>query len=64
MEDLKWKQRAKRNWYKQGDSNTKKKNHAWATQRRRTNFISKIKDEHSHSWTKAEDIGTTFTSYF
>jgi hypothetical protein len=32
QEDLRWKQRAKQNWYKNGDQNTQYF-HAWANQR-------------------------------
>jgi len=49
IEDLKWKQMAKMNWFKQGDQNNKFF-HAWATQRRRKNFISKICDEEGRCW--------------
>ena len=42
-EDLRWKQRAKQNWYKDGDRNTQHF-HAWANQRRRTNRIQKVRD--------------------
>jgi hypothetical protein len=41
MEDLKWKQHAKRNWYTKGDRKTKFF-HAWANQRKRQNFIEKV----------------------
>jgi hypothetical protein len=41
MEDIKWKQRAKRNWIIKGDRNTKFY-HACANQRKRKTFISEI----------------------
>ncbi|XP_042984774.1 uncharacterized protein LOC122313665 [Carya illinoinensis] len=41
QEDLKWKQRAKKNWYQRGDRNTKYF-YACATQRRRKNLIKQI----------------------
>lgn len=44
QEDLKWKERAKRNWDKHGNRKTKYL-HAYANQRRANNFIKKIIDE-------------------
>jgi hypothetical protein len=63
MEDIKWKQRAKRHWYRQGDRNTQYF-HAWANQRRRSNFLSSIKDLSGTLWTNPDDIGMAFTNYF
>lgn len=63
MEDIKWKQQAKRNWYRQGDRNTQFF-HAWANQRRRSNFLSSIKDLSGVVWTKQEEIGSAFSTYF
>lgn len=42
-DNLKWRQRAKTNWYKLGDRNTKF--FYCATQRRRRNLISKVRDD-------------------
>lgn len=42
-EDLKWKQRAKRNWYLLGDRNTRFF-HACASQKRKKNRIKEIKE--------------------
>ncbi|GLT72480.1 hypothetical protein SLA2020_444110 [Shorea laevis] len=44
MEDIKWKQRAKQNWYRQGDRNTKFF-HSWANHRLKINQIKSIIDE-------------------
>jgi hypothetical protein len=44
QENLRWKQRAKINWLKYGDRNTKFY-HACANQRKKSNQIYKIKDE-------------------
>jgi hypothetical protein len=63
MEYIKWKQRAKRNWYRQGDQNTQYF-HGWVSQRRRANFISSIKDLTGNIWTDQDDIGNAFSNYF
>lgn len=44
QEDLKWKQRAKKHWYKHGDRNTKYF-HAYTNQQQKNNFIKRIVDE-------------------
>lgn len=63
MEDLRWRQRVKRNWYKHGDRNTQYF-HAWATQRRRMNFIHSIIDQNGLYWSTPEDIGRAFNQHF
>lgn len=47
QDDIKWRQRAKRNWYRLGDKNTKFF-YACALQRRRTNKIYSIKNNQGH----------------
>lgn len=44
MEDVQWKQRAKRNWFRNEDHNTHYF-HAWAKHRQKINHIGKIVDE-------------------
>ena len=61
--DLRWKQRAKQNWYKNGDRNTQYF-HAWANQRRRTNRIQKIRDTTVREWQQPSDITNTFLHYY
>jgi len=63
MEDVKWRQRAKTNWFIKGDRNTQFF-HAWANQRRRSNFIGSIRDLEGHEWTRPEEVGNAFTRYF
>lgn len=63
IEDIWWKQRAKRNWYRQGDKNTQYF-HAWANQRRRKSHISKIQDLEGAVWSQQEEIGSAFSNYF
>jgi hypothetical protein len=63
MEDVKWRQRAKTNWFIKGDRNTQFF-HAWANQRRRSNFIGSISDLEGHEWTRPEEVGNAFTRYF
>lgn len=44
-EDLRWKQRAKKHWLKNGDKNTKFF-HACANQKRKKNIIKSVLDSH------------------
>ncbi|XP_042980184.1 uncharacterized protein LOC122310355 [Carya illinoinensis] len=46
QEDIKWKHRAKQNWYKNGDQNTKFF-HSCANQRRIKNRVKEIKDDNA-----------------
>jgi len=63
MEDMKWRQRAKRNWFVGGDRNTQFF-HSWANQRRRSNFIGSTKDMAGMEWSTLEQIGEAFKGYF
>jgi hypothetical protein len=60
---VKWKQRAKANWFLQGDRNTKFY-HACANQRHKTNLITKMRDEVGVIWEFMEDIPVAFVDYF
>jgi len=62
-EDFKWKQRAKQNWYSNGDRNTKFF-HAWANHRRKINTIRSISDDQGRIWRRRQDIGRVFVNYF
>ncbi|GLT62157.1 hypothetical protein SLA2020_348150 [Shorea laevis] len=63
MEDVQWKQRAKRNWFRHGDRNTQYF-HAWAKHRRKINHIEKIVDAHGIERTTPADISQAFIHYF
>jgi hypothetical protein len=63
QEDIRWKQRAKQNWYQSGDQNTPFF-HAWANHRRRINQIRVIKDAEGREWKKPEDIGMVFCKFY
>jgi hypothetical protein len=63
QEDIKWKQRAKQNWYRNGDRNTPFF-HAWADHRRRINHISNIVDEEGRCWKKKKEIPRVFTAFY
>jgi hypothetical protein len=63
IEDIRWRQRANRNWYKQGNRNTQFF-HVWANQRRRQNHIGSILDLDGNVWNDQEDIGRVFTCFF
>jgi endonuclease/exonuclease/phosphatase family metal-dependent hydrolase len=63
QEDLRWKQRAKQNWYKNGDRNTQYF-HAWANQRRRLNRIQKVRDTNGREWKHPSEVPQVFIHYY
>jgi hypothetical protein len=63
QEDLRWKQRAKQNWYQVGDQNTPFF-HAWANHRRKINTIKRVVDEVGVEWKKQDDIGGAFVHFY
>jgi ribonuclease HI len=63
QEDVRWKQRGKQNWYKNGYRNTPFF-HAWATHRRKINSIKRIEDEEGRVWKKTKEISVAFTSFY
>ncbi|XP_042992297.1 uncharacterized protein LOC122318763 [Carya illinoinensis] len=63
MEDLKWRQRAKVDWYKLGDRNTQFF-HSYANQRRKKNSIKQIYDGQNVRHTSHTQIELVFNSYF
>jgi exonuclease III len=62
-EEIKWKQRSKEVWLKEGDRNTKYF-HACATQRKRNNSIESIIDEHGCLWESSGEIENAFVDYY
>lgn len=63
QEDLKWKQRAKRNWFREGDRNTKFF-HACASQKRKKNFSTSITVANDIWHTEEVDIAGAFHNFF
>jgi hypothetical protein len=63
QEEAKWKQRAKENWLRHGDRNTKYF-HACATQRQRRNAIEQVMDGRGNMCTTAETIEKAFVSFY
>jgi hypothetical protein len=63
QEDIKWKQRAKQNWYQNGDQNTPFF-HAWADHRRRVNQIRKINDESGRELKHIKEISKAFVGFY
>jgi hypothetical protein len=63
IEEFKWKQRAKVNWFKNGDRNTKFF-HAFANHKRKKNFISKVRDKDGSLCVTKASIERAFVSYF
>ncbi|KAK6131702.1 hypothetical protein DH2020_034499 [Rehmannia glutinosa] len=63
LNDLKWKQRAKQHWYKNGDRNTSFF-HAHASKRRDINHISMLSDNSGQTITEPAAIERTIVDYF
>lgn len=63
QEDLRWRQRAKAEWLKNGDRNTKFY-HACANHWKKSNQIFSIKDEEGVLWESPEEVGQAFVDYF
>jgi len=63
QEEIKWKQRAREDWLKYGDQNTKLFN-ASANQKSRRKLISKIVDKDSRTCTTQCEIENAFKVYF
>lgn len=63
QEDLRWRQRAKVDWLKGGDCNSKYF-HASVKQRRRRNQILEIEDVEGNKYTTQETVEQAFVEYF
>ncbi|KAF5458995.1 hypothetical protein F2P56_022987 [Juglans regia] len=63
LEDLKWRQRAKCNWYNLGDKNTKFF-HACASQRKKKNSIKSVVDSDLKEWVDPVGIVGAFQNHF
>jgi hypothetical protein len=63
QEDTRWKQRAKQNWYWEGDRNTHFF-HSWASHKRKINQIQKIQDDDGRIWTKPKEISKSFINFY
>lgn len=63
LDDMKWKQRATREWYKGGNKNTKFF-YTCSTQRHKHNNIKKIKNHNGVDISSQEDIEEVFRHYF
>ena len=61
--NLKWKQCAKQSWYQKDDWNTHFF-HAWASQCRRNNTISSIKEKNGSVWSEEADIHSALIAYY
>ena len=62
-EELWWKQRAKEDWLKFGDRNTKYY-HACVNSRRQRNWVETIVDENGVLWNTPEEVGEAFVHYY
>jgi hypothetical protein len=63
VQELKWRQRAKENWLKYGDRNTKYF-HACASQRKCRNLVKEIVDLDGKKWYSQQGIEGAFVRYF
>jgi hypothetical protein len=62
-DDLYWRQRAKEDWLRYGDQNSRFF-HASANQKKRASLITVIKHEQGRKWETEDQIGEAFTQYF
>ncbi|XP_042942883.1 uncharacterized protein LOC122277065 [Carya illinoinensis] len=62
-DNMRWKQRAKQRWLREGDRNTKFFHQA-ASQRRKTNMVKKLVDSNDQPVTSSKGISEMFQSYF
>ncbi|XP_042942689.1 uncharacterized protein LOC122276859 [Carya illinoinensis] len=62
-EDLRWKQRAKQLWLKEGDKNTKFF-HRCASQRRKVNSIKSITNDYGRVLDNPKEVSSLFQSFF
>ena len=62
-EDFYWRQRAKEDWLKHGDQNSRYF-HASANQKKKASMITEISDEWGAKWETEERIGDAFAKYF
>jgi ribonuclease HI len=62
-DDLHWRQRAKVEWMKWGDRNTRFF-HACTVQKKKANFFNCITDERGNTWETQDQIGKAFGRYF
>ncbi|XP_062171126.1 uncharacterized protein LOC133876913 [Alnus glutinosa] len=63
LEDLKWRQRARENWLKYGDRNTKFF-HACASHRKCRNYIKDIVDLDGKRWSSHKGVESAFVRFF
>ena len=63
FKDIRWKQRVKQSWYRDGNRNTPFF-HAWASHHRRINTIKRVINGDGREMTKVEDISDAFVSYY
>lgn len=63
QENVRWKQRTKKHWLKDGDRNTKFF-HTCANQRKRKNAIMIIQDQHGNEVVECKQIEKAFRLYF
>jgi hypothetical protein len=62
-EDVYWRQRAKEDWLKHGDQNSRYF-HASANQKKKASMMTEIMDEQGNKWETEELIGDAFAKYF
>jgi ribonuclease HI len=61
--DLMWRKRAKTEWLRGGDRNTKFF-HACANARKKSNFITSISNTEGHIFTSTDEVQSAFVNYF